>query len=202
MARIQSGESDEALMARIAGGQVEAFETLLNRYERAVTTFCYSFLHDRHVAEDVAQEVFMRVYRSAERYRPTAKFTTWLYKIAANLCINEQKKLKVHHARSLDEPAGPDPEGSRIIEKIARSTALPVTKAERREAGALLEAALAALPDEQRITLVLVEYHGLNYREIAEILEVTVSAVKMRVKRARENLRQLLRILDAPTNGR
>lgn len=198
MARIQSGESDEALMARIAEGQVEAFETLLNRYERAVTTFCYSFLHDRHVAEDVAQEVFMRVYRSAERYRPTAKFTTWLYKIAANLCINEQKKQRVHQTRSLDEPIGPDPDGSRIVEKIAKNTSLPISKAAKREAGRLIEEAITSLPDEQRITLVLVEYHGLSYREIAEILEVTTSAVKMRVKRARENLRQLLRILDVP----
>ncbi len=198
MVNIPPGESDEALMSRIAQGQAEAFEILLHRYERATATFCYSFLHDRHYAEDVAQEVFLRVYRSAESYRPMAKFTTWLYKIAANLCINEQKKLKLRRTRSLDEPAGRDPDGTRIAEKIARSTALPITKAERREAGQLLEEAIAALPDEQRITLVLVEYHGLSYREIAEILEVTVSAVKMRIKRARENLRECLRLLGGP----
>ena len=198
MAHIPSGESDEALMARVARGQTEAFEVLLRRYERAIATFCYSFLHDRHASEDTAQEVFLRVFRSAGRYRPTAKFTTWLYKISANLCINEQKKLKLRQTRSIDGPIGSNPDGTRIAEKIAKSTALPLTKAERREAGALLQEAIAALPDEQRITLVLVEYHGLSYREIAEILGVTVSAVKMRVKRARENLRECLRILGSP----
>jgi len=197
-ARVQGGESDEALMARVAQGQVEAFDPLLRRYERATITFCYSFLHDRHHAEDVAQEVFLRVFRSAASYRPMAKFSTWLYKIAANFCINELKKRKLRYTRSLDEPIGSNPDGTRLAEKLARSTAPPVTKAERREAGRLLEEAITALPDEQRITLVLVEYHGLSYREIAEILEVTVSAVKMRVKRARENLRECLRILGGP----
>ncbi len=189
-------QSDEALMARVARGRQDAFEVLLSRYEDAVITFCYAFLGNRDSAEDLAQETFLRVYRSAGRYRPLAKFTTWLYRIAANLCINELNKRKLRRAVSLDEPAGSDPDGTRIVERIASDQAAPLSEAEKREAHRLVEKAISHLPEDQRSTLVLVEYHHLSYREIAEILGVTVSAIKMRVKRARESLRDMLRLLE------
>lgn len=189
-------QPDEALMARVARGGHDAFEVLLGRYGDAVITFCYAFLRSRESAEDLAQETFLRVFRSAGRYKPLAKFTTWLYRIAANLCINELKKGKLRRAISLDEPAGPNPEGTRVVERLASDQRLPLTEAEIREAHALVEKAIAKLPDDQRTTLILVEYHNLSYREIAEILNVTVSAIKMRVKRAREQLREMLKALD------
>src|ERR1035441_8357758 len=107
--------SDESLMQQLAAGSHQAFDELLARYETPVITFCYAFMRNREGAEDIAQETFLRVFRNASRYQPVAKFTTWLYKIAANLCINELKKGKLRHTLSLDEPAGPDPEGTRII---------------------------------------------------------------------------------------
>ena len=189
-------QSDEALMARVARGRQDAFGVLLARYEDAVVTFCYAFLGSRESAEDLAQETFLRVYRSAGRYRPLAKFTTWLYRIAANLSINELNKRKLRRAVSLDEPAGPDADGTRIVERIASDQVQPLTEAERHEAHALVEKAIARLPEDQRTTLVLVEYHHLSYRDIAEILGVTVSAIKMRVKRARETLREMLKLLE------
>jgi len=203
MARIPSGESDEALMARVAQGQDEAFEVLLARYERAIVTFCSAFLRDRGYGEDTAQETFLRVYRHAARYRPETRFTTWLYKIALNLCINEQKKRKIRRTRSLDEPAGSNPDGTKIVERVAGPTPAPLTEAERHEFNRILWEAIAALPDEQRTTLVLLEVHGLSYREIAEVLDVSVSAVKMRVKRARESMQDCLRLLgvEPPKGG-
>ena len=191
-------QTDEALMARLARGGHDAFEVLLSRYGDAVVTFCYAFLRNREGAEDLAQEAFLRVYRSAARYKPLAKFTTWLYRIAANLSNNELQKRKLRRAISLDEPArggAADSDGSRIVERIAGKGALPLTEAEVREAHRLVEQAIERLPDDQRTTLVMVEYHNLSYREIAEILGVTVSAIKMRVKRARETLREMLRLM-------
>ena len=187
--------SDEALMQELAQGAHLAFEELLTRYETPVITFCYAFLRNREAAEDIAQETFMRVFRNAKRYQPVAKFTTWLYKIAANLCINELKKGKLRSTLSLDEPAGPDPDGSRIVERIAADTTSPLTALEQAEAQALISKAIEHLPPDQRTTLVMVEYHQMQYQDIAEILEVSVSAIKMRVKRARETLRETLKML-------
>ncbi|MCX7804601.1 MAG: sigma-70 family RNA polymerase sigma factor [Planctomycetota bacterium] len=192
-----AADSDEALMARVAADSHSAFETLVRRYEAPLVTFCYAFIRDRDAAEDLAQETFLRVFRNASRYRPVARFSTWLYRIAANLCINEVKKGRLRKTLSLDEAVGPDPDGTKIIERLAASGDAPLTEAERREASALLDRAIRHLPDDQRTTLVMVEYHGMPYQEIAEIMGVTVSAIKMRIKRARENLREALKILGA-----
>ncbi len=189
-------QTDEALMARVARGGQDAFEVLLKRYGDAVVTFCYAFVRNREVAEDLGQETFLRVYRSAARYKPLAKFTTWLYRIAANLSINELKKGKLRRAVSLDEPTGSDSDGTRIVERIASDARQPLTEAEIREAHQLVEKAIEKLPEDQRATIVLVEHHNLSYREVADVLGVTVSAIKMRVKRARETLREMLRFLE------
>jgi len=191
------GPSDEVLMEQLAQGSHEAFDKLLSRYEAAVITFCYAFMRNREAAEDLAQETFMRVFRNARRYQPVAKFTTWLYRIAANLCINELKKGKLRHSLSLDEAAGPDPDGTKIIERIAADDKSPLNDAEYHEAQSLIGKAIDHLPDDQRTTLIMVEYHHMQYQEIAEVLEVSVSAIKMRVKRARETLRETLKILQA-----
>lgn len=187
-------------MRRIAAHDESAFEELLRRYEGAVVTFCYSFVRDHGCAEDLAQEAFLRVFRHARRYQPVAKFTTWLYRIAANLCINELKKGRIRRHLSLYEPAGPNPEGTRIIERIAAGGELPLSEVERREALELIAKAINDLPEDQRTTLILVEYHRMPYKDIAGIMGVTLSAIKMRVKRARESLREWLRLSghDAP----
>jgi RNA polymerase sigma-70 factor (ECF subfamily) len=188
---------DGKLMRKVAAGEQAAFAELLRRYEAAILTFCYTFTRDRGSAEDLAQETFLRVYRNAARYEPVAKFSTWLYKIAANLCINELKKNRLRPALTLDEPAGSDPDGTRVIERLASNTGAPLSHAEHHEAQELIRHAIDHLPDDQRTTLVFVEYHHLQYQEIAEILGVGVSAIKMRVKRARETLRETLKVLQS-----
>jgi RNA polymerase sigma-70 factor (ECF subfamily) len=192
-----AGATDEALMEQLSNGSHVAFEELVSRYESQVLTFCYAFMRNREAAEDIAQETFLRVFRNSKRYQPVAKFTTWLYKIAANLCINELKKGKLRQSLSLDEPAGEDPEGTKIIERVAAGNSSPLTDAERHEAQHLIGKAIDHLPDDQRTTLIMVEYHHMQYQDIAEILGVTVSAIKMRVKRGRETLRETLKILQA-----
>ena len=193
---------DEQLMDALGKGQHQAFEELLRRYEAKVLTFCYAFTRNRQTAEDLGQETFLRVFRNAARYQPLAKFTTWLYKIAANLCINDLKKTKLRPHLSLEEPAGMDAEGSKIIDRVAGGQETPLSAAERIEIQGLLQKAIDHLPDDQRTTLVLVEYHHLQYQEAAEVLGVSVSAIKMRVKRARETLSHSLRILKAEAGGR
>jgi RNA polymerase sigma-70 factor (ECF subfamily) len=188
-------------MGRVAKQHADAFEILIDRHFNSVTTFCYTFCRNRTQAQDLTQEIFLRVYRNAASYKPVAKFTTWLYRVAANLCINEAKKAKLRKMVSLDGPVGNDPDASRIVEKMATGDPGPLTTAERREAGQLIEQAIAALPEDQRTTLILVERQNLPYKDIADILGVTVSAVKMRVKRARENLREALKFLDATHDG-
>lgn len=189
-------QTDEALMARVARGGADAFEVLVDRHLNSVVTFCYTFCRDRDGAEDLAQEVFLRVFRNSKSWRPVAKFTTWLYRVAANLCINESKKARLRRTVSLDGPMDNNPDATRIVEKMAGGEDGPFTEAERHEAGRLIEQAIRALPEDQRVTLVLVERQNLPYKDVSEILGVTVSAVKMRVKRARENLRQALKFLE------
>ncbi len=106
---ILSTQTDEALMGRVARGGADAFEILLDRHFNSVATFCYTFCRDREQAEDLTQEIFLRVFRNAASYRPVAKFTTWLYRVAANLCINESKKARLRRTVSLDGPVGSDP---------------------------------------------------------------------------------------------
>ena len=188
---------DPEVVRAVAEGDQAAFAELLRRYEARILTFCYSFTRDRGLAEDLAQETFLRVFRSASRYQPIAKFSTWLYKIAVNLCINELKRGRLRPRLILDDPAGPDPEGSRVVERLVFNGQPPATEAEQHELQEMIRRAVNHLPDDQRTTLVLVEYHHLAYQEVAEILGVTVSAIKMRVKRARTSLRELLKVLKA-----
>ena len=196
MSEVLASQSDIALMSRVALGFHDAFEILVERHQAGVITFCFSFMRDNQTAEDLAQETFLRVYRAAKRYKPTAKFTTWLYRIAANLCINELKKGKLRRTLSLDDHVGLNPDESRIVDKIAGDTPQPLTEVENRELQKIIAKAIDHLPDEQRTTLILVEYHHMSYKEIAEILEVSVSAVKMRMKRARESLREILKVIE------
>jgi RNA polymerase sigma-70 factor (ECF subfamily) len=184
-------------MVALVAGDSEAFEELVLRYERQILTLCYSFLRERTQAEDMAQETFLRVFRHAARYRPEARFSTWLYKIASNLCLNEIKKTRLRQGPSLTDSAGPDPDGTRLVSRLIAPGETPLSLAERNEAQRCLEKAIDHLPDEQRTTLILVEHHHLSYKETADVLEVTVSAVKMRMKRARETLRELLKHLAA-----
>ncbi len=181
-------ETDDAdLMAEVARGDAAAFEQLVDRHQGLVIGTVGRMLGNNSDVEDVAQQVFIRVWKSAPRYRPTAKFTTWLLTITRNLVFNEARRRKRHPAEALDIH-----EGEELL--------VPPDNAERAPNAALLEAelqkaidnAIRALPEKQRLAVVLCRYEDKSYEEIAQVLDLSVPAVKSVLFRARTELRATL----------
>ena len=171
-------DPDAALMLAFQRGDDGAFRALFERHARAMVAFCHHFVRDPARAEELAQDVFLKVHQVADRYRPTARFKTFLYRIASNHCLNELRRGEygVRRAAEQDDAADPDALPSREAspEEAVRGAAL------ERRVGELL----ARLPEKQRAALVLCRLEGLSYEEIAEVLETSVSAVKSLVHRA------------------
>ncbi len=171
-------DPDAALMLAFQRGDDGAFRALFERHARAMVAFCHHFVRDAARAEELAQDVFVKLHGAAAKYRPTARFRTFLYRIASNHCLNELRRGEwTARARSASEEP-PDPD-------LLASDA-PTPEASAR--GAALERAvkdlLARLPENQRSAFVLCRFEGLSYEEIADVLDTTVSAVKSLVHRA------------------
>ncbi len=179
--------SDEELMLRCRHGDTSAFELLVARYKDAILNFAYRMIHDYHRAEDVTQETFLRVFRNADHYKPSAKFKNWLYLIAANLCKNELRRCQRHQQTSLDAMMAENTDA--WPRSLTVSTNLPDHLYEKKEQQRLIEQALTRLPENQRLALIMVTYQGLRYDEIADVLNCSVSAVKSLIHRARQGLR-------------
>jgi RNA polymerase sigma-70 factor, ECF subfamily len=172
-------DEDARLMLAFQKGDRRAFETLFARYTPRVLTFLTRMVRDRARAEELTQDVFIRIYNAADRYEPKARFSTYLFGIAHNLALNELARAHRKHeqARSdLTELGAIDPEPSPVEKLVAEGT---------RER---LERALAALPERQRAAVLLRSEQGLDYEEIAGSLETTVASVKSLLHRARESL--------------
>jgi RNA polymerase sigma-70 factor (ECF subfamily) len=188
-----SSESDVALMVRVKDGDHDAFRTLIERHQRAVINVIYRALGDAWEAEDLAQRVFVQVFRSAGRYQPTAKFTTWLFTIAHNVILNERRRRARHPAESLEAltaPDEPDETGTQLADARVSD---PAREAAERELQEKIHAAIQALPEAQRTAVILCRFEGLAYDEIAEVLGCSVSAVKSLLHRARRTLKEQLR---------
>jgi RNA polymerase sigma-70 factor (ECF subfamily) len=183
--------SDVDLMLAFRAGDEAAFSVLLERHRNAVVNLAYRYLGNRADAEDLAQEVFLRVCRARERWRPDAKFSTWLYRIAANACLNEVRDRK-SRVTTRAVPIGR--EGERGFVGPIRDTRAesPERAAEREELHARVREAVAALPERQRLALLLNKFHDLGYEELAAALELSVPAAKSLLTRARENVRRAL----------
>ena len=170
-------DPDAALMLAFQQGDEGAFRTLYQRHAHAMFAFCHRFVRDAARAEELAQDVFVKLHGSGARWRPSARFRTWLYRIASNHCLNELRRGE-HAARRADpaEPTDPDslPSFGASPEDQARGAAL------ERAVGRLL----ARLPEKQRAALVLCRLEGLSYEEVAEIMGTTVPAVKSLIHRA------------------
>ena len=179
-------------MLRFRAGDEEAFRELFEKYSRAIVNFAYHFVGSRPRAEELAQDVFLQIYRAAVRYEPQAKFTTWLYRIATNACLNEVRRPE-HRFRM--RPLEHQPEDSSKRAEIAFADPQAV-RGESALAGRELEAkireTLADLPGNQRAALVLSRVDGMSYREVAEALECSESAVKSLVFRATATMRKQL----------
>ena len=172
-------QPDSAIVESIRAGDDGAFDELMRRYKRPVVNFVYRMLGDAAEADDVAQEVFVRIYRNIAGYRPgTGKFSTWLFALARNAAIDRLRYRKRHPTEPLDsapEPVTQPVEVDKISEHIA--------------------AEIAELPEEQRTALVLAEYHDLSYAEIAAIMRCSEKSVESRLYRAKQTLRERLRFL-------
>jgi RNA polymerase sigma-70 factor (ECF subfamily) len=178
---------DTELMAQVASGDMTAFGQLVERHQALVIGTVGRMLGSNSDVEDVAQQVFIRVWKSAPRYRPTAKFTTWLLTITRNLVFNESRRRKRHPAGTLDVHEG---EESLALPDHARRT--PDEALLERELQSAIDKAILALPEKQRMAVVLRRYEDKSYEEIGDVLDLSVPAVKSVLFRARVELREAL----------
>jgi len=186
------GLSDAQVMLRVKAGDQPAFEYLVQKYRRPMLSFMYRMAHNSAVAEDLAQEVFLRVYRSRENYEASAKFTTWLYRIASNLAVNharDSRHLRPENTVSLDEP---DQETGLTMDVADDSLTAEETMV-RRERLAAIRQRVQGLPERQRIAVIMHKYQQMDYRQIAEVLKLSESAIKSLLFRAYETLRVQLK---------
>jgi len=184
-------DPDAALMLRVKAGDFAAFEELVNKYKQPVMNLVYRTLRDATEAEDLAQHVFLQVFKSAHRYEVAARFPTWLFTIARNLCLNEIRRRSRHPADSLDEPAFDDDQPRRQVADVKNFT--PPDSLLHSELADKIEEALATLPEKQRAAILLCRGEEHSYEEISEILDCSVSATKSLIHRGRETLKELLK---------
>ena len=178
-------------MMRFKAGEEEAFEQLVRRNIRKVHALAYRFLGDSSQVEDVAQEVFLRVYRGAARYQPAAKFSTWLYRIVANLSFNAMRSRRKGYLRQIAAMPGED--GETFFREVPDDRDHSPDR--RLHAGELREkiaAAIDRLPGNQKVAMILNKYEGKSYEEISVILACSPMAVKSLLSRARRSLREAL----------
>ena len=187
-ARSADDAEDIRLMRLVAGGDTAAFEQLIERHQALVAGTVARMLGSNADVEDIAQQVFIRVWKSAGRYVARAKFTTWLLKIARNLVFNEMRRAKRHPHL----PVQIDPEAEEIPLKDEQ-TAAPDATLLQSELQQAIEDAIGLLPETQRMALVLRRYEELSYEEIADVLDLSVPAVKSLLFRARTELRERLK---------
>jgi len=183
--------SSEDLMARIAKGDEGSFEILVSRHQTSVLNLIYRFIGDRTQAKDFAQEVFIRVWQAAKSYKPEAKFTTWLYRITANLCFNELKSSR--RKKWFSFPSFDDQRGDILEETLPDGAPSAEDLLIEKERSRQISDALQSLPDNQRMALVLKRYDDLSYVEIAQIIGCSVSAVESLLVRAKRTLQGKLK---------
>ena len=180
-------------MCKAKGGDKHAFETLVYRHQRPVLNFIFRFMGDPTEAEDLTQEVFLRVWKSAGTYQSDAKFTTWLYRIATNLCINKQRTLRIRKWLAISQSHVPKQKTEdTFIPAGAVETTTPEDHLIDTEQSLHFLNALNALPTRQRLAIVLKIYDVLSYHEISQIMGRSVSAVDSLLIRAKKNLRKKL----------
>jgi RNA polymerase sigma-70 factor (ECF subfamily) len=187
-----TSDPDAALMLRVKQGDAAAFEDLVNKYKQPVMNLLYRTIRDATEAEDLAQTVFVQVFKFADRYRVESKFSTWLFTIARNLALNELRRRSRHPAESLDAAAEPEAEAAPRQFEDTRNVSAP-DQLLRDELTGKVEEALAALPENQRTAILLFKEKEMSYDEISEILGCSLSATKSLIHRGRETLKQKLK---------
>jgi RNA polymerase sigma-70 factor, ECF subfamily len=191
--------TDVQLMLDVKAGDEQSFELLLRKYRTPLVNFLYRMVRDTAVAEDLAQEVFLRVYRARQEYAPSAKFTTWMFRIATNLALNSVRDNRHRQMEiSMDQPVDSGEEEQVALQVPDRAPTVEQDLVARSRAEMIMKA-IHALPEKQRAAVLLHKYQELDYDEIARVLECSESALKSLLFRAYETLRVQLAPLVSPT---
>tara|TARA_B110000495_G_scaffold26887_1_gene19870 strand:- start:2755 stop:3429 length:675 start_codon:yes stop_codon:yes gene_type:complete len=186
-------DPDVRLMLQVREGSAAAFEALVEKHQKRLVMVLEHLVSDRTQAEDLAQDVFLRVYRARERYVPTAKFSTWLYTITHNVASNSiRKSSRRKEINLVTSPSGSMP--VRPLDTMAKdkSNLMPTRLAAQKEMEMVIREAIQSLGPRQRMAMLLSKYEGMSYNEIAESMELTTQAVKSLLSRARGNLKEAL----------
>ncbi|HEY5177099.1 MAG TPA: sigma-70 family RNA polymerase sigma factor [Terriglobales bacterium] len=184
--------SDAEVMLRVAAGDDVAFDYLVEKYRRQMISFMYRMTRNQAVAEELAQEVFLRVYRSRQSYAASAKFTTWLYRIATNLAVNHARDTKHERPENTVNIDEPDADTGMTVDLADGSLNAEQTIL-RRERMAAIRRQVEALPERQRTAVIMHKYQNMDYRQIAAVLKLSESATKSLLFRAYETLRETLK---------
>ncbi len=185
--------TDQQVVEFARSGREAAFRELVRRYQRPVFSLIYRMVRDRELAEDLAQETFIKILNAIERYRPEFKFSSWIFKIANNATIDHLRRKELD---TLSLEGGPDATTPDRIEatalKIGDTTENPLEELEARELGSAIERAVATLRPEYKACIILRHVEGRPYEEISEILDLPLGTIKTYIHRARAELRELL----------
>lgn len=187
-----SSMTDAEIMLRVRDGDDAGFDLLIEKYRKPIINFMYRMVHNQAVAEELAQEVFLRVYRSRSTYRAEAKFTTWLYRIATNLGVNHARDTKYERTAQnlyLDQP---DPETGTMPDVADETVSVEESLLKDERMRAIREHVMA-LPERQRTAVLMHKYQGLDYKEIGQVLKLSESATKSLLFRAYQTLRERLK---------
>jgi RNA polymerase sigma-70 factor (ECF subfamily) len=183
---------DSAIMLELRAGNMAGFDYLIQKYRKPIINFMYRMAHNQAVAEELAQEVFLRVYRSRETYRAEARFSTWLYRIATNLGVNYARDTRLERAASTvyldeaDSETGTTPD----VADLAPSAEAYMIRQERLDA---IRQHVLALPERQRMAVLMHKYEGMDYKQIGDVLKLSESATKSLLFRAYQTLREKLK---------
>jgi len=193
-------DPDVRLMLRVKEGDEDAFAELVSNYQSRLVSIFYHMLGSQETAEDLAQECFLRIYQARNGYQPTAKFSTWLYRIANNLASNSRRSL----GRRKEVPLGNNDSGTMPGQSRGRTVAdksslMPTRQVDQRETLEMVQEALTTLNDRQRLAVLLHKFEEMSYADISEAMELTPAAVKSLLSRARDKLRDSLTPYIMPT---
>jgi RNA polymerase sigma-70 factor (ECF subfamily) len=186
-------DPDVRLMLQVRDGDAAAFTELVLRYQNRLLTVLEHLVGNREQAEDLAQEVFVRVFKARERYEPEAKFSTWLFTIANNIASNALRSRSRRREVGVPEGNGAD-SAPLSLDQLAKaaSGALPTRALDKAEQAEMVRSAVAALSERQRMALLLAKFEGMSYQDIAQSMDLSVQAIKSLLSRARVNLKEIL----------
>jgi len=182
-------QADEDLMVLYQKGEVRAFEILLVRHRKPLYNFILRYLGDKETAEDLLQEAFMRVIKGAEAYKRQAKFTTWLYTIARNLCVDQTRRRKHRKHASLDAPLDAGEESGSLLDVIPSKEMASDRKSVNKQLHETMQRAIAGLSEEQREVFLMREFLDMPFKQIADVVGVPENTVKSRMRYALDKLR-------------